>query len=70
MKPEEIEGKSAEEVYPNQAKEYYEDDLEIIKSEEPKTGIIEKMGTAEAEERWVRTDKVPYYDEDGNSPES
>ncbi|PTD94890.1 hypothetical protein C9439_00165 [archaeon SCG-AAA382B04] len=66
MKPEEIEGKSAEEVYPNQAKEYYEDDLEIIKSEEPKTGIIEKLGTVEGEERWVRTDKVPYYDKDGN----
>ncbi len=60
-----IEGKSANEVFPDEAEHYYEDDLEVINSGRPKLGIVEEMGTAGGEKRWVQTDKIPYRNEDG-----
>ncbi len=62
--PEEIEGKSAEIIYPEKAEDYYEDDLEVIESGEPKLGIIEEMET-ESGKKWVITHKVPYRDAEG-----
>jgi diguanylate cyclase (GGDEF)-like protein/PAS domain S-box-containing protein len=59
-----IEGKTAFEVYPNQATSYLEDDREVIASGKPKTGIIEPVDT-EMGARWVQTDKIPYRDMDG-----
>jgi diguanylate cyclase (GGDEF)-like protein/PAS domain S-box-containing protein len=61
---EDIEGKTAFEVYPNQATSYLEDDKEVIASGKPKTGIIEPIDTAMGA-RWVQTDKIPYRDMDG-----
>ena len=63
---EEIEGKSAYELFPDEAEKYYQDDLEVLRSGRPKLGIIEQMGIAGGEKRWVETDKVPYRDEAGN----
>jgi PAS domain S-box-containing protein len=60
-----IEGKSAYEVFPDQAEQYYRDDLEVINSGRPKLGIVEEMGTAGGGKRWVRTDKIPYRDQGG-----
>jgi PAS domain S-box-containing protein len=60
-----IEGKSAYEVFPDEAERYYRDDLEVINSGQPKLGIIEEMGTASGAKRWVQTDKIPYRDERG-----
>ena len=65
MKKEEIEGKSAYDLFPDEAEKYFKDDLEVINSGEPKLGIIEQMQIATGEKRWVRTDKVPYRNEDG-----
>jgi len=62
---EEIEGKLAEEVYPDEAAKYYQDDLEVINSGLPKRGIIEVLKTATGEKRWVQTDKIPWRDDDG-----
>ncbi|RPH48503.1 MAG: diguanylate cyclase [Desulfobacteraceae bacterium] len=59
-----IEGKTAFEVYPNQATGYLEDDKDVIASGKPKTGIIEPIDT-EMGIRWVQTDKIPYRDMDG-----
>ena len=61
-----IEGKSAYEVFPDEAEHYYQDDLEVINSGQPKLGILEEMGTASGEKRWVQTDKIPYRDERGD----
>ena len=61
-----IEGKSAYEVFPDEAEHYYQDDLEVINSGQPKLGIVEEMGTASGEKRWVQTDKIPYRDEGGD----
>jgi PAS domain S-box-containing protein len=60
----EMEGKTATDIYPNQAKHCWEDDKEVITSGKPKNGIIERIdgvtGTS-----WVQTDKIPYKDKDG-----
>ncbi len=61
----ELEGKSTYDLYPDDAAHYYEDDLEVIKSGLPKTGIVEQIVTANEEKRWVRTSKFPWYDESG-----
>jgi len=60
-----IEGRSTYDLYPEEAAAYYADDLEVIRSGSPKTGIIEQLTTAAGEKRWVRTDKIPYRAADG-----
>jgi PAS domain S-box-containing protein len=60
-----IEGKSAEELFPNEAEAYYADDLEVINSGLPKLGIVEKLQGQKGQELWVRTDKVPFRDVNG-----
>lgn len=65
MSVEEIEGKPSEEVYPEEAGKFYADDLEVIHSGLPKLGIVEKIGDAGGNERWVLTDKVPVLDPAG-----
>ncbi len=64
MKVEEIEGRSLSEIFPDYSEEYWKDDLEVIESGEAKLGIEEPMDTPEGT-AWVRTDKVPYRDADG-----
>jgi len=63
---EEIEGKPTIEVYPEESAQFYADDLEVIRSGEPKLGYVERMPGSEGQELWVQTDKVPYRDQLGN----
>jgi PAS domain S-box-containing protein len=60
-----IEGKSVFDLDPEYADHYYEDDKEVIRTGEPKTGIIEPIITVTGDTRWLRTDKVPYRNRDG-----
>ncbi|MFO7667813.1 MAG: MASE3 domain-containing protein [Desulfobacterales bacterium] len=60
-----IEGKTAFEIYPNQATGYLEDDKEVIASGKSKTGIIEPIDT-KIGIRWLQTDKIPYRDMNGS----
>ena len=60
-----IEGKSAYELFPEEAKDYYLDDLEVISSGRPKFNIVQQMPTADGEKLWVRTEKIPLRDELG-----
>ena len=62
--PEEIEGKAVAELFPNQPKDYWKDDLEVIESSRPKLGIVEPMPTTGGM-RWFQTDKIPYRNPDG-----
>jgi PAS domain S-box-containing protein len=64
MKVEEIEGRPLSEIFPDQGEEYWKDDLEVIESGKPRLGIEEPFDTPEGT-RWLRTDKVPYRDTDG-----
>jgi PAS domain S-box-containing protein len=61
----EIEGQSTYDLYPDEADKYYQDDLEVIRSGQPKLGIVEPYQTGAGEKHWVQTDKVPYRDTDG-----
>jgi PAS domain S-box-containing protein len=67
VRPEDLTGKSAWELYPReQADAYYADDLEVIRSGAPKLGIVERhtaIGTGEL--RWVEVGKVPTRDREG-----
>jgi len=59
MAIDEIEGKSAYDLFPDFAEKYYQDDREVINSGIPKLGIIEPMITASGEHLWVMSDKIP-----------
>ena len=61
----EIEGKSAFEIFPDQAEDYFRDDQEVISSGHPKRNIIEPQKAVDGL-RWLQTDKIPYRDESGN----
>ncbi len=61
-----IEGRSTDEFYPEEAERYHQDDLEVIVSGRPKLGIIEPYQRGGGEKRWIQTDKVPYLDPRGN----
>ncbi|MEP7346062.1 MAG: PAS domain S-box protein, partial [Gemmatimonadaceae bacterium] len=63
---EEIEGRSSEDVYPNDAAKFYADDLEVIRSGAPKLAVVETIRSPEGDDLWVQTEKVPYCDKDGN----
>lgn len=60
-----MEGRLTSEFYPGLAEAYYRDDLEVIESGRAKIGIFEPIETESGERRWLRTDKVPYRDENG-----
>ena len=63
---EEIEGKSYREIFPNAADGFHADDLELIRSGVAKLGIVETLGNQDGSEMWVRTNKAPYKDGEGN----
>ncbi len=60
-----LEGKSFYEIYPDEAEQYYLEDLEVINSGVPKQGKVELLPTVSGQKCWVRTDKIPYRDETG-----
>ena len=60
-----IEGYSAEELFPSFAQQYFKDDLEVINTRMSKLGITEQINTSKGEIRWVNTDKIPVFGNDG-----
>lgn len=55
------------EMFPEtDAQKYWEDDLQVIQSGQPKEGIIESVETPRGQ-RWLRVDKLPYRDDDGQT---
>jgi len=65
MAPGEIEGHSAEEIFPAMAQAYFADDQDVLRTGRPKLGILEQIAAASGELRWVRTDKLPIHDKHG-----
>lgn len=55
-----------EDIYGEEAYKYYQDDLEVISTRNPKLGIIEPLTTSTGKKIWIRTDKIPYYDGNDN----
>lgn len=60
-----LQGQSVYDLHPEDARKYHQDDLEVIRTGLPKFGIVEPYQTGSGEKRWIRTDKVPYRDEEG-----
>jgi len=65
MEVHQVEGRAMEELQPEYAQQYYQDDLEVIQSRTPKLGIIENFRSTTGELRLMRTDKIPYMDTEG-----
>ena len=65
LSKEDIEGKTAFEIFPEYAKKYWEDDLEVMTTNRKKLNILEVVKTPQGL-AWLRTDKIPYNDEHGN----
>ena len=59
MSPADIEGHTAEELFPDSAGAYFQDDQEVFRSGRPKLGILEQITAASGESRWIKTDKLP-----------
>lgn len=66
MPREKLEGQPLSKFYPKkQAEAYWKDDKEVMASGRPKRNIIEPMDSPEGT-LWVKTDKIPYRNEEGN----
>lgn len=57
----EIEGKAAEEIYPEQAERYHEGDRQVMASGVPLQGIVEEL-KGKGGTRWMSIDKHPVRD--------
>jgi PAS domain S-box-containing protein len=66
LRPEDVEGRSTYDLFPEEAAGFYEDDLDVMLSGRPKLGILETLRTATGERRFVQTDKIPHRDEQGS----
>ncbi len=60
-----LEGCSAEEIYPEDAEAFYRVDIEVIRSGQPSLGNIQVVDAGSAGMRWSRTDIVPIANEAG-----
>lgn len=65
LRKDQIEGRHTAEFYPEEAERYYQDDLAVARSGQPRLGIEEPYRLPSGEKRWVLTDKVPLLDEAG-----
>ncbi|MFC5495903.1 PAS domain S-box protein [Caenimonas terrae] len=61
----EVEGRSASEIFPEDAAASLLADQEVIRSGEPQLGFIRQMRSRPGPEVWMQTDRVPYRDDTG-----
>jgi len=54
-------GKPAAQFYPDHADKYYQDDLEVIRTGQPRLGIIEKSPIPGKPDRWIESNKIPIH---------
>ncbi len=60
MQVEDVEGARIEDIFPEEAADYYADDLAVIRSGKPKLGYIESYTPNNGPAKWIRTDKIPF----------
>ena len=56
----EVEGRSAYDLFPSEAVRYHQDDLEVVRTGQPKLAILQPYRLPSGEVRLVRSDKIPY----------
>ena len=65
--PDEIIGKTALDMpWANHAAFYHSDDRLVMESDQPKLNIEEPLTKADGTQRWLRTNKIPMHDAEGN----
>jgi PAS domain S-box-containing protein len=64
---EEIIGKPATEAIPSSGRRLHVDDLEVLRSGEPRLGIVDSFRGRDGRSEWIQIDKVPCYDENGTA---
>ncbi|MEM9883068.1 MAG: PAS domain-containing protein [Planctomycetota bacterium] len=68
LPPQQIEGRATADFYPAEvAAAYHRDDREVLASGRPKLGYLETNPVPGGEDRWIRTDKVPVFDDHGEA---
>ena len=60
-----FEGHHLRDVFGELAEKYYTDDLEVIRTRQPLTNIIERLQGHDGVARWVRTEKLPLLNDAG-----
>ena len=61
----EIIGTHTNQWFPDEADDFYNDDLRVMRSGTPRLSIIEQFQTQGTGKQWVSTDKHPHYDAAG-----
>jgi PAS domain S-box-containing protein len=61
----EIEGRHASMSLPNEAAALYLHDLDVLRSRQPKTNVVESITTRRGERRWLRLHHLPCFDATG-----
>ena len=61
----EIEGFTMEDLFPENAEKSYQNDLVVLETGKPRTGILDMIDTRSGP-KWIQTDKLPFRDENGN----
>ncbi|MGI9606867.1 MAG: hybrid sensor histidine kinase/response regulator [Acidimicrobiales bacterium] len=60
-----LEGALTADWFPDEAEAYHADDLRVIRSGLPETGIVEQFQPNDSEKHWTQTDKYPRRGENG-----
>lgn len=60
-----IEGKTVEEIWPEQAAASREQDQQVIASDRPLLGVEQRARTPDGRDRWFRIDRIPHHNADG-----
>lgn len=61
VEPEDMANTPAHQWFSDQAGSYYQDDLEVISTRQPKLGILQMARTAGSKLHWIRSDKFPLF---------
>ena len=65
MDVKDVQGCSLYDLFPSEAVRYHQDDLEVMRTGQPKLGINEPFRLPSGEVRLLRTHKVPYRSPEG-----
>ena len=69
VEPGGLDGRNCEEIWPGLGAKYLVDDLEVAASQKPKLGVVETFipRSGSFEERLCVTNKIPVFNEEGNT---
>lgn len=61
---EQAQGTDTYDVFPEMAKDYHDDDLAVLKSGKPSTGVVKEYVPLDGERSWISTDKIPFVNDE------